>query len=594
MSNAIIIPARLSAIRDFMSKNNIDAFIIPSTDAHLSEYPASHWESRVWISGFTGSAGTVVVTKDKSGLWTDSRYFIQATQQLQGTTIDLYKEGLPNTPTITEWLSQVLTKGATVGIDAQVYAAREAINLERELLKIGLLLNTEKDPFATIWEDRPEMPTNPIFILPEEYTGESAKSKINRVCDAVEKEGASSLLVAALDTVAWLYNIRGNDVKCNPVAVCYAYISRRESVLFIDPKKLTDESLAYLQNQGIVIAEYNKVFDYVANLNETICLDSNKVTFKLLETINKSYAPVDIPSPADLMKSCKNEVELKGFRSAMLKDGVAMVQFLMWIDENIGKNTIHEIDIPKKLIELRSKQDLFVGESFGTIAGYGPNGAIVHYSVTEDSSLEVKPEGLLLVDSGGQYFDGTTDITRTIAVGALTEQMKKDYTMVLKGHIAIATAIYPQGTRGSQLDILARKALWDQGLNYLHGTGHGIGHFLNVHEGPQSIRLNENPTTLQIGMVTSNEPGLYRDGKYGIRLENLVVTKKEMTTEFGDFYSFEALTLCPFDTRPIDKSIMTQSEIDYLNAYHKVVFEKLSPRLNEVEKQWLKERTYEI
>ena len=593
MSNAII-PARLSAIREFMSKNQIDAFIIPSTDAHLSEYPASHWESRVWISGFTGSAGTVVVTKDKSGLWTDSRYFIQATQQLQGTTIDLYKEGLTNTPTITEWLSQVLSKGATVGIDAQVYAAREAINLERELLKKGLLLNTEKDPFAIIWEDRPEIPTNPIFILPEEYTGESAKSKINRVCDAVEKEGASSLLVAALDTVAWLYNIRGNDVTCNPVAVCYAYVSRKESVLFVDPKKLTDESVDYLKSQDIVIAEYSKVFDYVAKLDETICLDSNKVTFKLLETINKSYAPIDILSPADLMKSCKNEVELKGFRSAMLKDGVAMVQFLMWIDENIGKNTIHEIDIPKKLIDLRSKQNLFVGESFGTIAGYGPNGAIVHYNVTKESSLEVKPEGFLLVDSGGQYFDGTTDITRTIAVGALTEQMKKDYTMVLKGHIAIATAVYPQGTRGSQLDILARKALWDQGLNYLHGTGHGIGHFLNVHEGPQSIRLNENPTTLQIGMVTSNEPGLYRDGQYGIRLENLVVTQKEMTTEFGDFYSFEALTLCPFDTRPIDKSILTESEIDYLNAYHKVVFEKLSPLLNEVEKQWLKEKTHEI
>lgn len=593
MSNAII-PARLSAIREFMSKNQIDAFIIPSTDAHLSEYPASHWESRVWISGFTGSAGTVVVTKDKSGLWTDSRYFIQATQQLQGTTIDLYKEGLPNTPTITEWLSQVLSKGATVGIDAQVYAAREAINLERELLKKGLLLNTEKDPFAIIWEDRPEIPTNPIFILPEEYTGESAKSKINRVCDTVEKEGASSLLVAALDTVAWLYNIRGNDVTCNPVAVCYAYVSRKESVLFVDPKKLTDESVDYLKSQDIVIAEYSKVFDYVAKLDETICLDSNKVTFKLLETINKSYAPIDILSPADLMKSCKNEVELKGFRSAMLKDGVAMVQFLMWIDENIGKNTIHEIDIPKKLIDLRSKQNLFVGESFGTIAGYGPNGAIVHYNVTKESSLEVKPEGFLLVDSGGQYFDGTTDITRTIAVGALTEQMKKDYTMVLKGHIAIATAVYPQGTRGSQLDILARKALWDQGLNYLHGTGHGIGHFLNVHEGPQSIRLNENPTTLQIGMVTSNEPGLYRDGQYGIRLENLVVTQKEMTTEFGDFYSFEALTLCPFDTRPIDKSILTESEIDYLNAYHKVVFEKLSPLLNEVEKQWLKEKTHEI
>lgn len=593
MSNTNV-PARLADMRAFMSKNDIDAFIVPSTDAHLSEYPALHWESRVWISGFTGSAGTIVVTKDKSGLWTDSRYFIQATQQLENTTIDLFKEGLPNTPSITEWLAQTLGKSATVGIDAQVFAAREAQTLEKELTKKGLKLNIDTDPFAEIWKDRPAIPTNPIFILPEKYTGESAKSKISRVCDAVEKEGASSLLVAALDTVAWLYNIRGNDVKCNPVAVCFAYVSRRESILFIDPKKLTDEAKSYLQGEGIVLADYSKVYDYVSKLNETICLDSSKVTLKLLNTINKSFAPVNIPSPADLMKSCKNEVELSGFRNAMLKDGVAMVQFLMWVDENIGKTKITEIDIPKKLIEFRSKQELFVGESFDTISGYGPHGAIVHYNVTEKSSLEVKPEGLLLVDSGGQYFDGTTDITRTIAVGELTEQMKKDYTMVLKGHIAIATAIYPQGTRGSQLDILARKALWDQGLNYLHGTGHGIGHFLNVHEGPQNIRLNENPTTLQLGMVTSNEPGLYRDGKYGIRLENLVATQKEMTTEFGDFYSFETITLCPFDTRPIVKDMLTKAEVDFLNAYHKRVYDKLSPRLNETEKQWLKNKTHEI
>lgn len=593
MSNTTI-PARLAAMRDFMSKNNIDAFIVPSTDAHLSEYPALHWESRVWISGFTGSAGTVVVTRDKSGLWTDSRYFLQGAQQLEGSTMDLFKEGLPDTPSITEWLGQVLAKGSTVGIDAEVYAAKDALILERELSKKGLKLSSDKEPFSSIWKDRPTIPTNPIFILPEKYTGESAKSKINRVCDAVEKEGADSLLVAALDTIAWLFNIRGNDVKCNPVAVCFAYVSRKESVLFIDPKKLTDEATAYLVDQGVTIAEYSKVFDYVAKLKEAICLESGKVTLKLLNTINPLNSIIDIPSPADLMKSCKNEVELKGFRNAMLKDGVAMTQFLMWIEDNIGKNKFTEIDIPKKLIEFRSKQDLFVGESFDTIAGYGSNGAIVHYHVTEKSSVEVKPQGLLLVDSGAQYFDGTTDITRTIAVGELSDQMKKDYTMVMKGHIAIATAIYPQGTRGSQLDILARKALWDEGLNYLHGTGHGIGHFLNVHEGPQNIRLNENPTTLQIGMVTSNEPGLYRDGKYGIRLENLVTTKKEMTTEFGDFYAFETLTLCAFDTRPIVKEMFTQKEIDWLNGYHKMVFSKLSPLLNDAETKWLKEKTHEI
>lgn len=588
------IPERLASLRAFMTQNNIDAFIIPSTDAHLSEYPASHWESRIWISGFTGSAGTVVVTKDQAGLWTDSRYFLQASQQLEGTTITLFKEGLVNTPTITEWLPQVLEKGSTVGIDAQVYAAKDALALERELKRKGLKLDSDKDPFEVIWKDRPAIPTNPIFILPEKYTGATAQGKIERVCQVLDKEGADSILVASLDTIAWLYNIRGNDVKCNPVAVCFAYVSKKESVLFIDPKKLTSEVAEYFQGQGIQLAEYNKFYDFVSKLDETICLESAKVTLKLLRTIKQDNTIIDIPSPIDLMKACKNETEIKGFRNAMLKDGVALVRFWMWLEENVKTGTLREIDIPKKLVEFRSKQELYVGESFDTIAGYGPNGAIVHYHVTEESSLTIKPEGLLLVDSGAQYFDGTTDITRTFAVGELTQQMKEDYTLVLKGHIAIATCIYPQGTRGSQIDILARKALWNRGLNYLHGTGHGIGHFLNVHEGPQNIRLNENPTTLQIGMVTSNEPGLYRDGQYGIRLENLVVTQPYITTEFGDFYRFETLTLCPLDTAPIEKSLLTVGEINALNSYQKYVYSKLSPFLTEEENAWLKEKTHEI
>lgn len=587
------IVARLAALRSFMLQNQIDAFVIPSTDAHLSEYPASHWESRKWISGFTGSAGTIVVTKDAAGLWTDSRYFLQGGNQLKGTTIDLFKEGMASTPSIPEWLYQTLGKGAAIAIDAQVYSAREALALKKELTRKGLNLVTDKDPFEQIWEDRPAIPTNPIFILPEKYTGESAKSKINRVCAALEKEGADSLIVAALDSIAWLYNIRGNDVKCNPVAVCFAYVSKKESLLFVNPQKLTEEVAEYLKGQGIILADYSLFFEYISKLDETICIDQSKVTLKILETIQKNDI-IDIPSPVDLMKACKNETELKGFRDAMQRDGVAMVQFLMWLDKNIGKTTIHEIDIPAKLREFRSQQDLYVGESFDTIAGYGPNGAIVHYSVTEESSLEIKPEGFLLVDSGAQYFDGTTDITRTIAVGELTEQMKEDYTLVLKGHIALATAIFPQGTRGAQLDVLARRALWSKGLNYLHGTGHGIGHFLNVHEGPQNIRLNENPTTLEIGMVTSNEPGVYRDGQYGIRLENLILTQEEMSTDFGSFYCFRTITLCPFDTRPIKKSLLTQPEIDWINGYHKFVYSKLSPFLNEEEAAWLKEKTHEI
>lgn len=585
---------RLAALREFMGEKGLHAFIIPSTDSHLSEYPASHWASREWISGFTGSAGTVVVTREKAGLWTDSRYFLQGAKELEGADIELFKEGLPSTPSIEEWLTTELGKGEYVGIDGTVYAAKEAMNLTHKLNMKGLHLISDYDPFSKIWNDRPEIPTNPIFVLPEKYAGEAAHKKITRICDAVEKNGAESLLVASLDTIAWIFNIRGNDVKCNPVAVSYAYISKEETVLFINPKKLTSEISDYLKAEGVTIAEYDKVFDYVSKLKTPVCLDANKVTFKLYNTIPDGCRIIDMPSPADLMKSIKNDTEVQGIRNAMERDGVALVRFFMWLEKAVPGGNVTEIMIPEKLVEYRSQQKNFVGESFDTISGYGPNGAIVHYHVSNESSLPVKPEGLLLVDSGAQYFDGTTDITRTLAVGPLTDQMKKDYTMVLKGHINLATAIYPQGTRGSQLDILARKALWDEGLNYLHGTGHGIGHFLNVHEGPQNIRMNENPTTLQPGMVTSNEPGLYRAGQYGIRIENLIRTKHEMTTEFGDFYSFETLTLCPIDTTPIVKEMLTEKEIIWLNEYHKFVYDRLSPLLTEDEKQWLKEKTHEI
>lgn len=592
MSNTI--HKRLNSLRKFMEEKGLHAFIIPSTDSHLSEYPASHWASREWISGFTGSAGTVVVTREKAGLWTDSRYFLQAASELDGTGIDLFKDGLPQTPAIDEWLASELGEGEYVGIDGNVYAAKEAFSLTHKLNIKGLHLISDYDPFDTVWHDRPEIPKNPFFVLPEKYTGEPAHKKIARICDNIEKNGAESLLVASLDTIAWIFNIRGNDVKCNPVTVSYAYISRKETVLFIDPKKLSEETTSYLKAEGVTIAEYSKVYDYVSKIKTSVCLDSSKITFSLYNTIPTENRIVDIPSPADLMKSIKNEAEIQGFNNAMERDGVALARFFMWLEKAVTKGGVTEIMIPEKLVEYRSQQDNFVGESFDTISGYGPNGAIVHYHVSPESSVEIKPEGFLLVDSGAQYFDGTTDITRTVAVGPLTEQMKKDYTMVLKGHISLATAIYPQGTRGGQLDILARKSMWDNGINYLHGTGHGIGHFLNVHEGPQSIRMNENPTTLQIGMVTSNEPGLYRAGKYGIRTENLILTQHETTTEFGDFYSFKTLTLCPIDTTPVVKEMLTKDEIIWLNEYHKFVYDRLSPLLTEEEKGWLKEKTNEI
>lgn len=592
MSNTI--NKRIHALREFMEEKGLHAFIIPSTDSHLSEYPASHWASREWISGFTGSAGTVVVTREKAGLWTDSRYFLQAANELDGTEIDLFKDGLPTTPSIEEFLISELGKGEYVGIDGNVYAAKDAFNLTHKLNMRGLHVISDYDPFAAIWNDRPEIPKNPIFLMPEKYAGEATHKKIERICNSVENAGAEALLVASLDTIAWIFNIRGNDVKCNPVAVGYAYISKKESVLFIDPKKLTNEVAEYLKQEGVTLAEYTKIYDYVSKVNTPICLDANKVTFSLYNTIAEGVRIVDIPSPADLMKSIKNEVEIQGFDNALQRDGVALVKFLMWLEEAVPKGEVTEMLITEKLVEYRSQQDNYVGESFDTIAGYGPNGAIVHYHVSEESSLNVKPEGLLLIDSGAQYFDGTTDITRTLAVGPLTEQMKKDYTMVLKGHINIATAKYPQGTRGSQLDILARKTLWDNGLNYLHGTGHGIGHFLNVHEGPQNIRMNENPTTLQVGMVTSNEPGLYRAGQYGIRIENLILTQHDQTTEFGDFYSFRTLTLCPIDTTPIIKEMLTEAEVTWFNNYHKLVYDRLSSLLTDNEKVWLKEKTNEI
>lgn len=585
---------RISRLRHFMEEKDLHAFIIPSTDAHLSEYPAPHWQTREWISGFTGSAGTVVVTRQKAGLWTDSRYFLQAESQLEGTGIELFKEGLIDTPSIDAWLTAELSEGEYVGIDGKVYAAKDAFILTNKLNSKGLHLIADYDPFADIWHDRPAIPKNPVFVLPEKYTGEPCRKKIERICENLAELGAKSLLVASLDTIAWIFNIRGNDVHCNPVAVSYAYISPQESILFIDPKKLSPEVAGYLENEGVTLAEYSKVYDYVSKISTSVCLDGNKIPFSLYNVIPSSCRIVDILSPADLMKSCKNEVEITGTRNAMQRDGVALVRFLMWLEKAVPSGNVKEIDIPAKLIEYRSQQDDFVGESFDTIAGYNPNGAIVHYHVTPESSLDIKPEGLLLIDSGAQYFDGTTDITRTIAVGPLTREMKEDYTMVLKGHIGIATAIYPQGTRGSQLDILARKALWDKGLNYLHGTGHGVGHFLNVHEGPQNIRMNENPTTLQIGMITSNEPGLYRAGKHGIRIENLVCTRHEMTTEFGSFFSFETLTLCPIDTTPIIKEMLTDKEIEWFNAYHKYVYERLAPLLDETEKAWLSEKTYEI
>ncbi len=591
------IPQRLTEMRQFMAEKNIDAFIIPSTDAHLSEYPPKHWESRIWISGFSGSAGTAVVTKESAGVWTDSRYFLQAAEELKDTGFDLFKMGLAETPDMTDWIIKQVGKGGTVGIDGLVFASSEAQVLKKKLDAKEIKLETSFDPFADIRTDRPEIPKNKVFTLPVEITGESVKDKIARINAELKRIEADGIIIVTLDAVAWTFNLRGNDVDYNPVAVAYAYVSENETVLFIDNDKLTDEVSNFYAEQGIKIKEYNDIFSYAAKLSDksTICVTGAKINWKLLNTIPDSCKIVDIPSPVDLMKSMKNEVELNGFRNAMIKDGVAMVKFYMWLEGAVPGGEVTEVMVEQKLNEYRSQQDLFVGDSFGTIAGYAGNGAIVHYHASPETCLTVKPEGLLLIDSGGQYKDGTTDITRTVAVGKLTKQMKKDYTNVLKGHIAISTAIYPEGTRGSQLDVLARKALWDNCVTYWHGTGHGIGHFLNVHEGPQNIRLEENPTVLKQGMVTSNEPGVYRANEYGIRIENLIVTQEyKKTEEFGTFYNFETITLCPIDTKPIKKKMLTDKEIDWLNDYHAMVYDKLKDHLTAEEVAWLKQKTKPI
>ena len=584
---------RIAALRKFMGDKGMHAFIVPSTDAHLSEYPASYWLSRQWISGFSGSSGTFVLTLDSAALWTDSRYFLQAEQELSETDIELCKDGLSTTPSIDQWLSEKLNKGNNVGIDGRVYAASDALSLMQKLENKGLNLISDYDPFAEIWENRPSIPTNPVFELPLEYSGLSASEKISQILNQLEQKGEDSLLVASLDTIAWIFNIRGNDVKYNPVAVCYAYISRNETVLFIDPRKVTEEIIRYFRDEGIALAEYSKTLDYVSNIHNTsISLSSNKISLNLYNAISSDCRIVDcIPLPADLMKSIKNETEIRGFKNAVKRDGVALVKFLMWFEKAVVEENVTELSIVEKLAEYRSQQPLFVEESFETIAAYQANGAIVHYHVSLENPAQIKSDGFLLLDSGAQFFDGTTDITRTIALGSLSNQMKEDYTLVLKGHIAIAMCRFPQGTRGTQIDILARNALWNKGLNYLHGTGHGVGHFLNVHEGPQSIRTSENSVTLQPGMVTSNEPGLYRTGEYGIRIENLILAKEDITTEFGDFYSFETLTLCPIDTTPVVKEMMTEDEVQWLNTYHKKVYDSLLPLLSAEEGEWLADKT---
>lgn len=582
---------RLERLREVMRREHLSAFIFPSTDAHQSEYVADHWQGRTWISGFNGSAGTAVVTMKSAALWTDSRYFLAAEEQLKGTEFQLMKLKIEGTPTISEWLAQELQgENAEVGLDGMVNSYHETMGLIADLRKSGgITVRTNFDPLGLIWTDRPAIPANPVEIQPMEFAGESVASKISRIRTALRQRHADGMLISALDDIAWTLNLRGTDVHCVPVFVSYLLISSQQVSLYVDSAKINDEVKAYLTENGISLYPYNKVAEGLERYSEyNILLDGDETSYFLWKTV-KCQEIIAGNSPVPAMKAQKNDREIAGFRQAMLRDGVAMVKFLRWLKPAVEAGGQTEISIDRKLTSLRAEQHLFRDISFDTIAGYQAHGAIVHYEATPETDVALKPEGLILIDSGAQYQDGTTDITRTIALGPVTEEMKHVYTLVLKGHIQLELAKFPDGASGTQLDALARECMWREGYNYLHGTGHGVGSYLSVHEGPHQIRMEWKPTPLRAGMTVTDEPGLYLSGKFGVRIENTLLIKDYQTTEFGKFLQMESLTLCPIDLTPVDFSMLQPEEIEWLDTYHRDVFEKLSPYLEGEDLEWLRE-----
>ncbi|NPA37876.1 MAG: aminopeptidase P family protein [Chlorobi bacterium] len=588
-----IINNRLFSLRGQMAMMGIDAVIIPHSDPHMSEYIADHFKFREWISGFSGSAGTVVVTQEKAGLWTDSRYFIQAKNELNGSEIELFKMGMPDVPSYQDWLISVLPAGSVVGIDGKTFSADEAGKLSKLLRKNDIRIDTKAALQDIVWEGRPAIPESDIFELDIKYAGKSRKDKIEKVRSEMKNKDATHYIVCALDEIAWFLNLRGNDVEYNPVFYSYLIISQNNINLFIDPHKITASTGKNLAADNVKVFLYDDFYDFLNNLPSLsrVLIDPVKVNYTVVSTLPSGADLIRDNSIITRLKGIKNNVEIEGMKKCHIRDGVAMVKFLYWLDSNIGKTEITEISAADKLKSFREEQENYIGESFGTISAYGPNAALPHYSASEKSNATMKPEGFYLVDSGGQYLDGTTDITRTVALGPLTSEQKKDFTLVLKGHINLSQAVFPQGTRGVHLDILARSAMWKYGINYGHGTGHGVGHFLNVHEGPQSIRPQDNGTEIEEGMITSNEPGIYKESRYGIRTENLILTTKAKKTEFGTFYAFETITLCPVDTRALDIKLLTDEEKKWINNYHSVVYNTLKEHLDEQEQNWLYERT---
>lgn len=587
------ITCRVEKLRGYMKKKKLDAFIIPSNDPHMSEYTPAHWQCRQWISGFNGSAGTAVVTLEKAALWTDSRYFLAAGQQLEGTPFTLMKDGLSDTPSIGTWLTETLSENAKAGIDGSLCTPAMQKMLESELSPRGISAELCEDPFNEVWNNRPELPTDKIEVHPLKYAGESAADKIHRLLGKARENGCDAMLLTALDEIAWTLNLRGNDVECNPVFVSYLLLSDRQNVLFVNPAKVSDEVREHLSLSGVETMPYTAVADAVKNLHACRTMISNKANCAIKSLFNDGECVI-MPSIAEEMKAVKNSAEIAGFHSAMLRDGVAMVTFLSRLKSEVKKG-ITEMGVDRLLTSLRAEQELYRGLSFATIAAYGAHGAIVHYEADEHSDVKLEPHGFILIDSGAQYSDGTTDITRTISLGNPTEEEKKIYTLVLKGHIALSKCVFPDGASGTQIDCAARYAMWQHFLNYGHGTGHGVGSYLNVHEGPHQIRMNYMPAPLRAGMTVTDEPGIYCEGKFGVRTENTLLIVPAGESQFGKFLKFEPLTLCPIDTAPIDLGLMTDKELQWLNDYHETVRQRLTPLIKDgAVKEWLADATKPI
>lgn len=588
------IAARLAALREEMRREHLSAFIFPSSDPHNSEYVPSRWEGRKWISGFDGSAGTAVVTLHSAALWTDSRYFLAAEEQLAGTEFQLMRERVDGTPSIAEWIATEIegVESSEIGVDGMCMTYAECSDLKTDLNHNGgITVRTNLDILDRIWTDRPSVPLNPVSIQPIEYAGESCHDKLGRIRSSLLRRGACGMLMTQLDDIAWTLNLRGTDVHCTPVFVAWLIVAEEVAVLYIKDEKLSPEVIEYLNAEGVAVDDYDNIIDALNSYDGYTLLIAPATTNYTLSQLRGNFNLVSAPSPVPEMKAIKNEVECNGFRNAMQRDGVAMVKFLKWLEEAVPKGCETELSVSAKLRQLRAEQPLFKDESFDTIAGYEEHGAIVHYEPTPDTDVPLRPEGFLLLDSGAQYLDGTTDITRTIQLGKVTDLHRRVYTLVLKGHLSLQNLCFPRGAAGTQLDAVARVAMWREGMNFMHGTGHGVGSYLSVHEGPHQIRQEYRPAPMLEGMTVTDEPGLYLAGKFGVRIENTLLTVPYMTTEFGKFLRFEPLTLCPIDTRPIVVDMLSTEELGLLNAYHKMVYERLSPMLDEEHKAWLADKT---